>query len=68
MAAKLLMKRYAIKDVRYMKLSTRIYGLLSCQVPTWMKQFDEDCDGRLSYKEFKHAILPPVKTEEEEEK
>ena len=30
-----------------------------------MKQFDEDRDGRLSYKEFKHAILPPPKTEEE---
>ena len=51
-----------------MKLSTRIYGLLSCQVPTWMKQFDEDMDGRLSYKEFKHAILPPVEPAEAEEK
>ena len=32
-----------------------------------MKQFDEDCDGRLSYKEFKHAILPPKPEEEEQE-
>ena len=45
-----------------------IFCLLTNQVPSWMKKFDEDCDGRLSYKEFKHAILPPVKTEEEEEK
>jgi len=41
MAAKLLMKRFGIKDV-----------------PSWMKQFDEDMDGRLSYREFKTAILP----------
>ena len=33
-----------------------------------MKQFDEDMDGRLSYKEFKHAILPPVEPAEAEEK
>ena len=41
--------------------------MIVLKVPSWMKQFDEDMDGRLSYKEFKHAILPPVKTEEEEE-
>ena len=29
-----------------------------------MKQFDEDRDGRLNYKEFKHAILPPKEEKE----
>merc|ERR1712227_293270 len=48
MAAKLLMKRFGIKDV-----------------PTWMREFDENSDGRLSYKEFKMAILPPTDPETE---
>ena len=67
MAAKLLMKRYAIKDVRWaFNEELLVIFVYLAQVPTWMKQFDEDCDGRLSYKEFKHAILPPKEGEEEE--
>ena len=27
------------------------------QVPTWMKEFDEDNDGRLNYKEFKQVVF-----------
>ena len=37
------------------------------QVPTWVKKFDEDSDGRLSYKEFKLAILPSSEENEENE-
>ena len=34
------------------------------QVPKWMKETDEDSDGRLSYKEFKAAILPSAEDDE----
>ena len=27
--------------------------MIMLQVPTWMRTFDENSDGRLSYKEFK---------------
>ena len=64
MAAKLLMKRFAIKDVRQVSPSGSIVDILLTEVPSWMKQFDEDRDGRLSYKEFKHAILPPKEENE----
>ena len=65
MAAKLLMKRFAIKDVRQqVSQFGSIVDILLTEVPSWMKQFDEDRDGRLSYKEFKHAILPPKEENE----
>ena len=32
--------------------------LFYVQVPAWMKETDEDMDGRLSYKEFKQSIFP----------
>ena len=76
MAAKLLMKRFAIKDVSESLVSfvikySNIVPLLrrwllilsTCslkifsQVPSWMKNFDEDNDGRLNYREFKQVNL-----------
>ena len=82
MAAKLLVKRFGIKDVsKLMKIRSFYLDFLK-KVPSWMKQFDEDNDGRLSYKEFKlvmkinslifytqllQAILPPAEEENKEE-
>ena len=67
MAAKLLMKRFAIKDVSeslalyfgFFTKKNRYYlpTVLFSQVPSWMKNFDEDNDGRLNYREFKQVNL-----------
>ena len=53
MAAKLLVKRFGIKDVSKLMKIRSFYLDFFKKVPSWMKQFDEDNDGRLSYKEFK---------------
>merc|ERR1739838_829664 len=45
------------------KLLLKRFGITD--VPKWMKETDTDMDGRLSYKEFKQAILP--KKEEEKD-
>ena len=58
MAAKLLEKRFGIKDVscgdseRCGDLMTDIYW----QVKQWLKTNDADNDGRLSYLEFKRSL------------
>ena len=67
MAGKLLMKRFGIKDV-IMKDDCFLFCILICyQVPKWMKETDEDLDGRLSYKEFKAACMPSADDDEEKE-
>ena len=81
MAAKLLVKRFGIKDVSKL-MKKDLFTFISKKVPSWMKQFDEDNDGRLSYKEFKlvmkinsfifctqlfQSILPPAEEENKEE-
>merc|ERR1739838_879109 len=38
------------------KLLMKRFGIKD--VPAWMKETDEDMDGRLSYKEFKQSIFP----------
>ena len=68
MAGKLLMKRFAIKDVSEVQIFQQYPLFTLSKVPTWLKEFDEDNDGRLSYKEFKLAILPQsIEKEENDE-
>ena len=37
-------------------LSAKLIGLF-LQVPAWMKDNDQDEDGRLTYKEFKDSVM-----------
>ena len=64
MAAKLLMKRFGIKDVGIYKYLVDIYCVYIVQVPAWMKETDGDKDGRVTYKEFKQAVLPSKEDEQ----
>merc|ERR1739838_460433 len=47
------------------KLLMKRFGIKD--VPKWMKETDEDLDGRLSYKEFKAACMPSADDDEEKE-
>ena len=64
MAGKLLLKRFGIKDVIFISdfLTLNAWAM---QVPKWMKETDTDTDGRLTYKEFKAAILPSAEDDDE---
>ena len=58
MAAKLLDKKFGIKDVTFIC----ILHLATCvlQASAWMKEKDVDKDGRLNFKEFKSAIRAEI--------
>ena len=56
MAAKLLEKRFGIKDVSYeIIIFLSIYTSI-LKVKEWLKDNDADNDGRLSYMEFKKSL------------
>ena len=57
MAAKLLEKRFGIKDVRSWsnKLDINVNRSIF-KVKEWLKDNDADNDGRLSYMEFKKSL------------
>ena len=42
---------------------TYIVFISFMQVPAWMKETDGDKDGRVTYKEFKQAVLPSKEDE-----
>ena len=56
MAAKLLEKRFGIKDVSYKVNISLINNSSILKVKEWLKDNDADNDGRLSYMEFKKSL------------
>ena len=56
MAAKLLEKRFGIKDVSYKVINSFINNSSILKVKEWLKDNDADNDGRLSYMEFKKSL------------
>ena len=56
MAAKLLEKRFGIKDVSYEVTIYFINNISISKVKEWLKDNDADNDGRLSYMEFKKSL------------
>ena len=60
MAAKLLEKRFGIKDVSFSSciVQKQVYlnVSFSSKVKEWLKVNDADNDGRLSYMEFKKSL------------
>ena len=56
MAAKLLEKRFGIKDVSYEVIIYFINNISISKVKEWLKDNDADNDGRLSYMEFKKSL------------
>ena len=56
MAAKLLEKRFGIKDVSYKVIISFINNSSILKVKEWLKDNDADNDGRLSYMEFKKSL------------
>ena len=38
---------------------------LPAQVPAWMKENDQDEDGRLTYKEFKDSVMEADRAEKQ---
>ena len=56
MAAKLLEKRFGIKDVSYEVIIYLIIYISILKVKEWLKDNDADNDGRLSYMEFKKSL------------
>ena len=55
MAAKLLEKRFGIKDVSCSSAGTFTISH-TYKVKEWLKMNDSDHDGRLSYMEFKKSL------------
>ena len=56
MAAKLLEKRFGIKDVSYEVIIYLSIYISIFKVKEWLKDNDADNDGRLSYMEFKKSL------------